>query len=148
MPPFYIPRRKVVGFGGGFLGCGGGVAGNGIMCVWFFGGFVCMFVFLKSLLSVKGSQITFLSRFQQQRGKEKPFMLRRRKLNVFKKKKLMKLSQISSVVSMAMINVLYTYANCNTSAYAIFPTNIKALWDRSLDIAIFRQYSHTCAMTT
>lgn len=38
----------------------------------------------------------------------------------------MKLSQISTAVSMAMINVLYIYANCNMSAYAVFPTNIKA----------------------
>jgi len=48
---------------------------------------------------------------------------------------------------MAMINVLYTYVNCNMSAYAIFPTNIKAPWDRTLDTAIFRQYSYICAMT-
>lgn len=60
----------------------------------------------------------------------------------------MKLSQISAAVSMAMINVLYTHANCNTGAYAIFPTNIKAPWDRPLDTAISRQYSYIHMMTT
>lgn len=34
-------------------------------------------------------------------------------------------------------NVLYTYRNHNTSENAIFSTDIKALWNQSLDIAMF-----------
>lgn len=43
-----------------------------------------------------------------------------------------------------MIKVLYTQANCNTIAYAIFPINIKAPWARSLVL----QYSYIHEVTT
>lgn len=34
-------------------------------------------------------------------------------------------------------NVLYTYRNHNTSENAIFSTDIKAVWNQSLDTAMF-----------
>lgn len=103
MPLFSIPRRNAVGFVVWvlfvFLFGREGLAGNGILCG--FGGvfIVCVFGFfffnnqpIKSA-EYKDSQITFLSRFQQQHGREKPSMLFRRKLNLKKKVDEIKSSQ-------------------------------------------------------
>lgn len=80
-----------------------------IVCLWGFGSFLKI-ISPESLLSIENSQITFLSRFQQQYEKEKPSVTQE-EIKCKKKKMLLKLSQISTAVSMAVKNVPYTYAN-------------------------------------